>query len=155
MLPPGEYYSTQGHPLRNSLARQAGIPNYIDLSKPNNVVGLSYENLMRHYQLRGFDTVPKPPKPSSSGLAQIFTIPGHPFIKEVQYHPGGRTHNFVPYYKFTLYDKIKGNEIEIKIPAKINENPQFLPGTVPPNQFYFDKAGNRIKFENGRWDIGK
>jgi hypothetical protein len=153
----GEYNFSKGNPLTNDLARQAGIPDYIDLSKPNNIVGLSYSELMHHYRLRGFETVLKPPKSSSSGKAQIFELPDHPEIQEIQYHPGSKDHNNVPYYKITLREKIQiGKRMvnrEIRIPTAINEERQFQPGTIPSNQTYFDRYGNRIIFVNGKWEI--
>jgi filamentous hemagglutinin len=131
--------------LSNDLARQAGILEYIDLSKPNNVAGLSYNELMQHYQLRGFDAVPKAARASSSGKAKIFELPNHPDIKEVQYHPGGKTHGETPYYKFILR-----NKQEIRI---VPEPEEFNPHTISTNQRYFNAQGQGITYDyaNSTW----
>jgi RHS repeat-associated protein len=125
--------------LKWQLANDAGIPSYIDFAKPDNVAGLSYENLMQHYQLRGFEVVPKVARSSSSGKAKIFQVPNHPDIQEVQYHPGGKTHGDTPYYKFTLRDK---SEIRI-----VPEPDKFYPGTISPRQKYFNAKGQEMTYD--------
>ncbi|CAN1212165.1 hypothetical protein TUMEXPCC7403_18305 [Tumidithrix helvetica PCC 7403] len=130
--------------LKWQLAEEAGIPRSIDYENPNNVFGVSFENLAKHYELSGFEVVPKTPRASSSGVAQIFELPNNPIIKEVQYHPGSKTHGGVPYYKFTLRN---GNEI------RIIDNLDFKPGTVAPNQQYFNSNGQPIEYQNGKWNV--
>ena len=137
-----DYYLTQGNPLTNNLARQAGIPDYIDLSKPNNVAGLSYENLMQHYQLRGFEVTIKAARSSSSGKAKIFELPNHPDIKQIKYHPRGKTHGETPYYKFTLR-----NKQEIRI---VPEPDKFYPGTISSYQKYFNAQGQEMTYDYTR-----
>ena len=61
--------------LKWDLAEQAGIPKYIDLSKPDNIWGLDGRDLLTHYRLSGFDGAMRPPKTGTSGKAQFFELP--------------------------------------------------------------------------------
>ncbi|WAC45800.1 hemagglutinin repeat-containing protein [Pseudomonas sp. SL4(2022)] len=123
--------------LRNDLAVQAGIPRSLD-----KVWGSSIDDLVQAYKMDGAKLVPKPPKPGTSGNAQAFTVEGHPAIKEVQYHSGGGRHD-AEYYKFTYKD---GTEVRV-----IDSSAGFKPGTITKYQQYYDKQGNRLKYEAGQW----
>lgn len=123
--------------LRNDLAMQAGIPRSLD-----KVWGSSIDDLAQAYRMDGAKLVPKPPKPETSGNAQAFTVEGHPTIKEVQYHSGGGRHD-AEYYKFTYRD---GTEVRV-----IDSGSGFKPGTITKYQQYYDKQGNRLKYDAGQW----
>lgn len=116
---------------------QAGIPRSLD-----KVWGSSIEDLVQAYKMDGAKLVPKPPKPGTSGNAQAFTVEGHPAIKEVQYHSGGGRHD-AEYYKFTYKD---GTEVRV-----IDSSAGFKPGKITKYQQYYDKQGNRLKYEAGQW----
>ncbi len=126
--------------LRNDLASQAGIPRSLD-----QVWGSSLEDLAQAYKMDGATLVPVPPRPGSSGNAQVLKIEGHPTMKEVQYHPGGGVHGEAPYYKFTYKD---GTEVRVIDPTQ-----KFNPGTITKYQQYFDPQGNRLKYEGGEWKL--
>lgn len=138
-------YSSNPELLKRDLAGRAGIPKYIDLTKPGNVWGLDGQDLLTHYRLRGFDGSMQPPKAKTSGLAQVFDLEGHPDIGTVQFHPGGGRAHGGSYYKFTMHD---GSEVKIIDPATYNTR------TVKQNSTFFNQQGQRIVFQNGRWVIG-
>lgn len=85
----------------------------------------------------------------TSGKAKVFTVTPNSDIKtnsrrvtEVQIHPGGGTHGDSPYYKFTIQP-----ENERKIEVRIVENlDKFDPGTVGTRQFYYNRYGQRIQW---------
>ncbi|WP_137940439.1 hypothetical protein [Chitinivorax sp. B] len=123
------------------MAEQAGIPKYIDLSKPDNIWGLSGRDLLTHYRLRGFDGAMRPPKAGTSGKAQFFDLEGHPNIASVQMHPGGGVHEGA-YYKFIMRDR---SEIKVIDPSNYN------PRTIKQGSTFFDAQGQRIVYQNGKW----
>ncbi len=127
--------------LKWDLSEQAGIPKYIDLSKPDNIWGLDGIDLLTHYRLRGFDGDMRPPKAGTSGKAQFFDLEGHPDISSVQMHPGGGVHEGL-YYKFIMRD---GSEVKVIDPSNYN------PRTVKQGTTFFDQQGQRIFFKNGKW----
>ena len=131
--------------LKGDLARRAGIPKHIELSKPDNVWGLDGQQLLTHYRMRGYDGVMEPPKSGTSGRAQVFVLEGHPEIKKVQSHPGGGIHEG-PYYKFTM-----NNRTEVKV-----IDPQtYRPLEIGKKTTFYNQSGQRIEYRNGGWVVVK
>lgn len=144
---PSGRYGGNSELLKWDLAEQAGIPRYIDLSKPDNIWGpgvkprLDGRDLLTHYRLNGFDGVMRPPKAGTSGKAQFFDLERHPDIASVQMHPGGGVHEG-PYYKFIMRDR---SEIKIIDPSHYN------PRIIKKGSTFFDQQGQRIVLQNGKW----
>ncbi|QRY82342.1 DUF637 domain-containing protein [Pseudomonas sp. PDNC002] len=130
--------------LRDDLAAQAGIPRNI-VESPSSMWGKSIDDIKQSLTLDGATLTPKPARSGSSGKAQVFTVEGHPAIKEVEYHPGGGVHGDTSYYKF-----IRNDGVEVRV---INPSPDFSPGTITRYQQYFDTQGNRLKYEGGQWKV--
>jgi hypothetical protein len=129
-----------GQKLRENLARQAGIPRGVD-----NVWGSNLADLKKSYQMDGYSVTVKPPRASTSGNAQVFTVDRHPFIKEVQYSPStahkpvaDRSQHVGQYYKFTYQD---GSKVKII-------DPQTYKLSAPEkNTTYYNQSGQQIKFD--------
>lgn len=126
--------------LKRDLARQAKIPDHIDLSKPDNVWGMTGEDLLTYYRLQGFDGTRRQPGKGQSGKAFVYVLQRHPEIKEVEYHPGGGTHD-AEYYKFLRHDRS-----EIKI---INGN--YIPRTIKSRTAFFDENGYGLRWSGEKW----
>lgn len=124
--------------LRQQLAIEAGIPRSLD-----QVWGSPIENLVQAYKMDKAIVNKAVTSDKSSGAAIIYSIAGHPFMKEIQYHPGGFTHGKGEYYKFTYKD---GTVVKI-----IDPSTNYNPLTIAANQIYFDTKGNRLKYEGGTW----
>ncbi|OCT20845.1 hypothetical protein A6E19_08405 [Pseudomonas putida] len=133
--------------LRDDLAAQAGIPRNIAES-PSSMWGKSIDDIKQSLTLDGASVTPKAPLAGTSGKAQVFSVEGHPAIKEVEFHPGGGTHGDSPYYKIISTAKIGNKNIEIRV---IDPSPDFSPGTITRYQQYYDTHGNRLKYEGGEW----
>lgn len=135
--------------LRLKLAIEAGIPRTLD-----QVWGASLDDLVQMYRMDGAKTTPKPPSPDSSGNAQIFTVEGHPLIKEVQYSPessisvhGGE------YYKFTFLDGTKVKIIDpdnYKVQYKLNSQGVFE-ADLEKKTAYYNSAGQGVVYVNDKW----
>lgn len=126
--------------LKRDLARQAKIPDHIDLNKPDNVWGMAGEDLLTYYRLQGFDGVRSSAGKGYSGKAFVYSLQGHPEIKEVEYHPGGGRHEG-SYYKFLRHDRS-----EVKI---IDES--YVPLTIKPRLEFFDQHGRRLRRDGKSW----
>jgi YD repeat-containing protein len=129
--------------LKWDFATQAKIPNYINLSQPDNIWGLNGYDLLTHYQMRGYSGfMERTAKAGTSGLAQVFKLENHPDILSVQFHPGGGVHTG-SYFKFSMSDKSVINIID---PLTYN------PRTIKSGAIFFDPKGNRIIYQNGNWN---
>jgi hypothetical protein len=126
--------------LKRDLARQAKIPDHIDLSKPDNVWGMTGEDLLTYYRLQGFDGTRRQPGKGQSGKAFVYVLQGHPELQEVEYHPGGGRHR-AEYYKFLRHD---GSEVKI-----INE--RYVPRTIKSGTVFFDVSGRRLSWGDEIW----
>lgn len=126
--------------LKRDLARQAKIPDRIDLSRPDNVWGMTGEDLLTYYRLEGFDGTRRQPGKGQSGKAFVYVLQGHPELHEVEYHPGGGRH-MAEYYKFLRHD---GSEVKI-----INE--RYVPRTIKSGTVFFDVNGRGLRWDGGIW----
>lgn len=126
--------------LKRDLARQAKIPDHIDLNKPDNVWGMTGEDLLTYYRLQGFDGVRSSAGKGHSGKAFVYSLQGHPEIQEVEYHPGGGRHEG-SYYKFLRHDRS-----EVKV---IDES--YVPLTIKPRLGFFDQYGRRLRRDGKSW----
>ena len=127
--------------LRENYAALAGIPRRID-----QIWGSSIDDLARSFQMDGATVTLKAPRGSSSRKAKIYKVEGHPFVKEIQKHPGGATHGKGEYYKITYKDGV-----EVKI---IDPDSGFNPLSIKEGkQFYYDNHGRPIDYDsvNKRW----
>ncbi len=130
--------------LKRDLARQAKIPDHIDLSKPDNVWGMTGEDLLTYYRLQGFDGTRRQPGKGQSGKAFVYVLQGHPELHEVEYHPGGGRHR-AEYYKFLRHD---GFEVKI-----INE--RYVPRTIKSGTAFFDANGRGLSWNGEIWSSSK
>lgn len=130
--------------LKRDLARQAKIPDHIDLSKPDNVWGMTGEDLLTYYRLQGFDGTRRQPGKGQSGKAFVYVLQGHPELHEVEYHPGGGRHR-AEYYKFLRHD---GFEVKI-----INE--RYVPRTIKSGTAFFDANGRGLSWDGEIWSSSK
>ncbi|WP_256735539.1 hemagglutinin repeat-containing protein [Pseudomonas sp. dw_612] len=135
--------------LRLKLAIEAGIPRSLD-----QVWGASLDDLVQMYKMDGAKTTPKPPSPGSSGNAQVFTVEGHPLIKEVQFSPASdeSTHGG-QYYKFTFTDGTKVKVIDplnYKVQYKANPAGVFE-ANLEKNTVFYNAAGQGLTYKNDMW----
>lgn len=126
--------------LKRDLARQAKIPDHIDLNKPDNVWGMAGEDLLTYYRLQGFDGTRRQPGKGQSGKAFVYVLQGHPELQEVEYHPGGGRHR-AEYYKFLRHD---GSKVKI-----INE--RYAPRTIKSGTVFFGVNGRRLSWDGEIW----
>lgn len=106
------------------------------------------------YRMDGVKTTPKPPSKGSSGNAQVFTVEGHPLIKEVQFSPesaisihGGQ------YYKFTFKDGTKVKIIDpdsYKVKYKVDADGVFG-ADLEKNTVFYNSAGQGLVYKNDAW----
>ncbi|MGZ7460244.1 hemagglutinin repeat-containing protein [Pseudomonas sp. Ma2-10] len=135
--------------LRLKLAIEAGIPRSLD-----QVWGASLDDLVQMYRMDGAKTTPKPPSPDSSGNAQVFTVEGHPLIKEVQFSPESSlsTHGG-QYYKFTFTDGTKVKVIDpenYKVKYKANSAGVFE-ADLEKNTVFYNSVGQGLVYKNDIW----
>ncbi|WP_226939253.1 hemagglutinin repeat-containing protein [Janthinobacterium sp. FT14W] len=136
----GQANSVSGLGLRESLAREAGIPRSLE-----NVWGSNLSDLKGSYQMDGYTVVDKAAHASSSGNAQIFKVEGNPLIKEVQYSPStadlaraDQSQHIGEYYKFTYQDGSKVKVID----------PQTYKMGAPENRMqYVNQQGQPITYD--------
>jgi filamentous hemagglutinin len=102
----------------------------------------------------GAKTTPKPPSVGSSGNAQVFTVEGHPLIKEVQFSPESplSTHGG-QYYKFTFTDGTKVKVIDpenYKVKYKSNSAGVFE-ADIEKNTVFYNSSGHGLVYKNDIW----
>ncbi|EXE63561.1 filamentous hemagglutinin family N-terminal domain protein [Acinetobacter sp. 1542444] len=135
--------------LREDLAKLANIPRNMEI-QPANIWGKTIQDIKYSFEMDGAVLTLVPPKSSTSGLAQVYSVKNSATgIKEFEYHPGGGTHSSdgVRYYKIVMND---GTQFRI-----IDPNKGFKPGTITSNQIYLNPNGQKLKYENGKWEIWK
>ncbi|RFF25198.1 MULTISPECIES: DUF637 domain-containing protein, partial [Acinetobacter] len=135
--------------LREDLAKLANIPRNMEI-QPANIWGKTIQDIKYSFEMDGAVLTLVPPKSSTSGLAQVYSVKNSATgIKEFEYHPGGGTHSSdgVRYYKIVMND---GTQFRI-----IDPNKSFKPGTITSNQIYLNPNGQKLKYENGKWEIWK
>ncbi|ENV03371.1 hypothetical protein F968_01722 [Acinetobacter sp. NIPH 817] len=118
--------------------------------QPANIWGKTIQDIKYSFEMDGAVLTLVPPKSSTSGLAQVYSVKNSATgIKEFEYHPGGGTHSSdgVRYYKIVMND---GTQFRI-----IDPNKSFKPGTITSNQIYLNPNGQKLKYENGKWEIWK
>lgn len=131
--------------LKNDLADQAGIPNNIDLLKPDNIWGLKGQDLLTHYSLKGYSPRLRPPRAGTSGKAQVIELEGHPEILRVQYHPGGGVHGG-SYIKYTMRN---GSEVKVIDPST------YIPRSIGNKTQFYNQNGDSLIYDKGVWHIVK
>ncbi|MES1964319.1 hypothetical protein M0N77_03100 [Psychrobacter sp. AH5] len=129
--------------FREELARKAGIPRGVE-KNPANIWGADINKIRQSFEMDGASLIIREPKIGKhSGRSAYYDIKGHKVYKEVEYHPGGGTHESSEYYKLVKND---GTQIRI-----INPEKPFKTGTIAPNQIYMNPQGQVIIKENNKW----
>lgn len=135
--------------LREDLAKLANVPRNMEI-QPANIWGKTIQDIKYSFEMDGAVLKLEPPKKGSSGLAQVYTVEKSATgIKEIEYHPGGGTHTKSGdmYYKIVMND---GTQFRI-----IDPKSSFKPGTITSNQVYLNPNGQKLKYQNGKWEIWK
>jgi filamentous hemagglutinin len=135
--------------LREDLAKLANIPRNMEI-QPANIWGKTIQDIKYSFEMDGAVLTLAPPKSSTSGFGQVYSVKNSATgIKEFEYHPGGGTHSSdgVRYYKIVMND---GTQFRI-----IDPKSDFKPGTITSNQIYLNPNGQKLKYQNGKWEIWK
>ncbi|WP_207921042.1 hypothetical protein, partial [Burkholderia pyrrocinia] len=116
-----------------------GIPRSL-----SNVWGSSLDDLKASYAMDGRTVTDKPPRASSSGNAQIFSVDapsdGSVVVKQVQYSPpSAESVHGGQYYKFTYTD---GSTVKVIDPSTYK-----VTGWPESNTTFYDQAGKKINFD--------
>jgi hypothetical protein len=154
MLPAGAREYSNPELLKWKLAEDAGIPQYIDLAKPDNVIGMTYEQIGRHYELHGY-SVEYNLDTRGNGRHDVIELVGHPRkefnyhsnVKSIQLSKGDGNHGPSPYYKFKLTDNTE---------IKVLENPNtFNPNNPPPSKKHFNRYGQPLQWNKSTksWEV--
>lgn len=139
---------------KRELARQSGIPEYINLSAPKGVYGLDAQKLKTYFEMNGFRVNVEKDPLKGSGNAQVYSIYDHKEIGKVQYSPSTanlpikeQSQHVGEYIKFTLKDgnvDIYGNKKVYII------NPDTFKGTAGKSTFY-NQQGQKLDYINGKY----
>ncbi|WP_336964714.1 DUF637 domain-containing protein [Acinetobacter pittii] len=135
--------------LREDLAKLANIPRNMEI-QPANIWGKTIQDIKYSFEMDGAVLTLSPPKSGTSGLAQVYSVKNSATgIKEFEYHPGGGKHSKGGdmYYKIVMND---GTQFRI-----IDPNSAFNPKTITSNQIYLNPNGQKLKYQNGKWEIWK
>lgn len=135
--------------LREDLAKLANIPRNMEI-QPANIWGKTIQDIKYSFEMDGAVLTLSPPKSGTSGLAQVYSVKNSATgIKEFEYHPGGGKHSNSGdmYYKIVMND---GTQFRI-----IDPNSAFNPRTITSNQIYLNPNGQKLKYQNGKWEIWK
>ncbi|MBJ9705365.1 DUF637 domain-containing protein [Acinetobacter calcoaceticus] len=135
--------------LREDLAKLANIPRNMEI-QPANIWGKTIQDIKYSFEMDGAVLTLSPPKSGTSGLAQVYSVKNSATgIKEFEYHPGGGEHSKSGdmYYKIVMND---GTQFRI-----IDPNSAFNPRTITSNQIYLNPNGQKLKYQNGKWEIWK
>lgn len=154
---------------RENLARQAGLPSYINLSQPKDVYGLDSQKLKTYYEIKGYHVNSVKDASQGSGNAQVYAINNHPEIAKIQHSPStehlqfkDRSQHGGEYIKFTL----KGPEKDaagIMKPAVKDAygnkkiyviDPKAFVGTAKNSTFY-NQQGQRLQYVNDKYKVIK
>ncbi len=143
------YNNPQTH--RENLARRAGIPKNIDLSKPNNVYGLDSQKLKTYFEMNGYRVNSTKNAPKGSGNAQVYTIHDHGSISKIQHSPASSssTHKG-EYIKFTLKGTKRDNYGNKHVYVI---NPNTFKGTAKKSSTVYNQQGQRMRFVNGKYKV--
>ncbi|WP_144241650.1 DUF6862 domain-containing protein [Janthinobacterium agaricidamnosum] len=132
--------------LRESLAAQAGIPRAI-----SNVWGSSLEDLQLAFKMDGLKLNSVPPKSTSSGNAQIFSVEGRSDVAQVQFSPENPFSSHKgQYYKIEFTDGSQAKIIDPKT-YKLQFDPKTNLPTLDKNTIFYNPQGKIINYVNGRW----
>ncbi|MND51739.1 Filamentous hemagglutinin [compost metagenome] len=135
--------------LREDLAKLANIPRNMEI-QPANIWGKTIQDIKYSFEMDGAVLTLSPPKSGTSGLAQVYSVKNSATgIKEFEYHPGGGEHSKSGdmYYKIVMND---GTQFRI-----IDPKSAFNPRTITSNQIYLNPNGQKLKYQNGKWEIWK
>lgn len=149
-----KYYNPSLH--KADLAKQSGIPKYIDLSNPSNVYGLDSQQLKTYFELNGYDVRKAPVKIGTSGNAQVYDILNHDKLKKVQHSPSTshkigteRSQHVGEYIKFTY----KSGNVDVFGSKKVYViNPETFKGTASKSTFY-NQNGQRLVYVDGQYQV--
>lgn len=154
---------------REQLARQAGIPAYINTKNPYNAYGLNSEQLKTYFEIKGYHVNSVKEKAKGSGNAQVYAINNHPEIAKVQHSPStshlkrvDQIQHRGEYIKFTLKESEK-DAAGIMKPAVKDAygnnkiyviDPKTFVGTAKDSTFY-NQLGQRLQYVNGKYKVIK
>jgi len=141
---------------KSDLASQSGIPEYIDLTNPNNVYGLDSQQLKTYFELNGYDIKKAPVKSGTSGNAQVYNIINHAELQKVQHSPSTaskvgaeRSQHVGEYIKFTY----KSGQVDTFGNRKVYViDPETFQGTASNSTFY-NQSGQLLEYVDDRYRV--
>ena len=136
------------------LAKQSGIPKYINLSEPKGVYGLDSQKLKTYFEMNGYRVNVEKDAPKGSGNAQVYSVYDHKEIGKVQHSPSTanlptkqQSQHIGEYIKFTLKD----GKVDAYGNTKVYIiNPNTFKGTAKRSTFY-NQQGQKLEYTNGKY----